>query len=132
TDDSLGMSLSMHSAGADRFVGTWLLVSVPLLLGRIARGETPARSPPVADRAAAPRLVRVHALALPHPVGILMMVGGAIGMLFEGEGRSVLPMILSLPLWGLTGLALLAGMGMLVVPVHLTLKGGVEEFGVDR
>src|SRR5699024_2163715 len=34
--------------------------------------------------------------------------------------------------WGLTGLALLAGMGMLVVPAHLTLKGGVEEFGVDR
>lgn len=132
TDDSLGMSLSMHSAGADMFFGTWLLISVPLLLGHIAGGEKPAWWPLVADLAAAPRLVLVHALAFALPVGILMMVGGAIGMLFEGEGRSVLPMILSLPLWGLTGLALLAGMGMLVVPVHLTLKGGVEEFGVDR
>ena len=131
-DDSLGASLSMHSAGADMFFGTWLLIGLPLLLGHIAGGEKPSWWPLVADLAAAPRLALIHALAFALPIGALMMVGGVLGMLVEGEGSSVLPTILSLPLWGLSGLALLAGMGMLVVPAHLTLKGGVEEFGVDR
>src|SRR5699024_5781738 len=131
-DDSLGASLSMHSAGADMFFGTWLLIGLPLLLGHIAGGEKPSWWPLVADLAAAPRLALIHALAFALPIGALMMVGGVLGILVEGEGSSVLPTILSLPLWGLSGLALLAGMGMLVVPAHLPLKGGVEEFGVDR
>src|SRR5699024_3299440 len=112
-DDSLGASLSMHSAGADMFFGTWLLIGLPLLLGHIAGGEQPSWWPLVADLAAAPRLALIHALAFALPIGALMMVGGVLGMLVEGEGSSVLPTILSLPLWGLSGLALLAGMGML-------------------
>src|SRR5699024_12797068 len=129
---SLCATLSMHSAGAELFFGTWLLIGLPLLLGHIAGGEKPSWWPQVADLAAAPRLALIHALAFELPIGALMMVGGVLGMLVEGEGRAVLPTILSLALWGLSGLALLAGMGMLVVPAHLTLKGGVEEFGVDR
>src|SRR5699024_6492149 len=47
-DDSLGASLSMHSAGADMFFGTWLLIGLPLLLGHIAGGEKPSWWPLVA------------------------------------------------------------------------------------
>ncbi|ASK65267.1 hypothetical protein CFK39_04835 [Brachybacterium avium] len=134
-DDSTGfdgMSISMHSAGADMFFGTWVLIALPLFLGHVAGIAKPAWWPLVADLAAAPRLVLVHALAFAVPVGALLMVGGAITMLVEGEGRSVLSLLLALPIWGLSGLALLPGLGMLAVPVHLNLRGGVEEFGMER
>jgi hypothetical protein len=131
-DDSLGMSLSMHAAGVDMFFGTWALIALPLFLGHIAGSEKPAWWPAVADLAAAPRLVLVHALAFAVPVGALIVAGAAIGRVVEGEAQSVLPLLLSLPIWGLTGLALLPGLGMLSVPMHLNLQGGVEEFGVER
>jgi len=86
----------------------------------------------VADVAAAPRLALVHALAFAVPVGALIVAGAAIGMALEGESQPLLPLVLSLPIWGLTGLALLAGLGMLSVPMHLNLQGGVEEFGMER
>ena len=131
-EESLGMSLSMHAAGVDMFLGTWALIALPLFLGHIAGSEKPTWWPMVADLAAAPRLALVHALAFAIPVGALIVVGSAIGMVIEGEASSVLPSLLSLPIWGLTGLALLPGLGMLVVPMPLNLQGGVEEFGVDR
>lgn len=131
-DDSLGMALSMHSAGADMFFGTWALIALPLFLGHVAGSEKPAWWPLVADLAAAPRLALVHALAFAIPVGVLIVVGGAIAMIIDGEARSVLPLLLSLPIWGLTGLALLPGLGMLSVPVHMNLQGNVEDFGLER
>lgn len=131
-EESLGTSLSMHAAGVDMFLGTWALIALPLFLGHIAGSEKPTWWPMVADLAAAPRLALVHALAFAIPVGALMVAGSAIGMVIEGEASSVLPSLLSLPMWGLTGLALLPGLGMLTVPMHLTLQGGVEEFGMDR
>ena len=131
-DDSVGMALSMHSAGVDMFFGTWALITLPLFLGHVAGMQKPSWWPLVADLAAAPRLALVHALSFALPVGLLIVVGGTIGMLIEGEGRSVLPLLLSLPIWGLTGLALLPGLGMLVVPVHMNLQGDVEELGLER
>lgn len=131
-DDSLGVSLSMHSAGVDMFVGTWVLIGLPLFLGHVAGGEKPAWWPVVADLAAAPRLALVHALAFAVPVGALIVVGGAIAMVVEGDGQSLLPLVLALPIWGLTGLALLPGLGMLTVPMHLNARGGVENFGIER
>ncbi|WP_394215421.1 hypothetical protein [Brachybacterium vulturis] len=131
-EESFGMSISMHSAGVDMFFGTWVLIALPLFLGHIAGMQKPSWWPLVADLAAAPRLVLVHALAFAVPVWILLAAGGAITMIAEGEGRSVLGLLLALPLWGLNGLALLPGLGMLAVPLHLTLQGGVEDFGVER
>ena len=131
-DDSLGMALSMHSAGFDMFFGTWALITLPLFLGHVAGSEKPAWWSLVADLAAAPRLALVHALTFAIPVGALIVVGGAIAMLIEGEGRSVLPLLLSLPIWGLTGLALLPGLGMLAVPVHMNARGDVEDLGIER
>ncbi|MDN6401311.1 MAG: hypothetical protein L0K01_12820, partial [Brachybacterium sp.] len=131
-EESLGTSLSMHAAGVDMFLGTWALIALPLFLGDIAGSEKPTWWPVVADLVAAPRLALVHALAFAIPVGALIVVGSAIGMVIEGEASSVLPSLLSLPIWGLTGLALLPGLGMLTVPMPLNLQGGVEEFGVDR
>lgn len=131
-DDSIGISLSMHSAGADMFFGTWALIALPLFLGHVAGMQKPSWWPLVADLAAAPRLALVHALAFAVPVGALIAVGGAIAMVVEGEGRSALALFLALPIWGLNGLALLPGLGMLSVPVHLNLQGSVEEFGMER
>ncbi|WP_157773387.1 hypothetical protein [Brachybacterium vulturis] len=131
-EESFGMSISMHSAGVDMFFGTWVLIALPLFLGHIAGMEKPTWWSLVADLAAAPRLVLVHALAFAVPVWILLAVGGAITMIAEGEGRSVLGLLLALPLWGLNGLALLPGLGMLAVPLHLNLQGGVEDFGMER
>lgn len=131
-DDSVGMSLSMHSAGADMFFGTWALIAFPLFLGHVAGMEKPSWWPLVADFAAAPRLALVHALAFAVPVWILMAVGGTIALVLEGETQSVLPLFLALPIWGLTSLALLPGLGMLVVPLHLNMGGSVEELGLER
>jgi hypothetical protein len=131
-DDSLGLSFSMHSAGADMFFGTWALVTLPLLLGHLAGMRKPAWWPLVADLAAAPRLALVHALAFALPVGALALVGGSIAQVIEGEGQSVLGMWVSLPIWGLTALGLIPGLGMLVVPVHVTTRGDVESLGMER
>lgn len=131
-DDSLGMALSMHSAGVDMFFGTWALIALPLFLGHIAGGEKPSWWPVVADLAAAPRLALVHALAFAIPVGALVAAGGAITMAVDGDGQSALALFLALPIWGLNGLALLPGLGMLAVPTHLNMRGGVEDFGLER
>ncbi|AXK45893.1 hypothetical protein [Brachybacterium saurashtrense] len=131
-EESMGLSLSMHSAGADMFFGTWALIGIPLLLGHLAGMEKPSWWPLVADLAAAPRLALVHALTYALPAGALLLLGGAIGMLLEGNGREVLALLLALPIWGLTALGMLAGMGMLVTPVHVNAQGRVEEFGVER
>ncbi|MGP9539502.1 hypothetical protein ACT3SP_15960 [Brachybacterium sp. AOP43-C2-M15] len=131
-DASVGMSISMHAAGVDMFVGTWALIGLPLFLGHAAGMEKPAWWPLVADLAAAPRLALVHALAFAVPVGALLAVGGAIALALEGEASSVLTLLLALPHWGLSGLALLPGLGMLSVPVHVNLQGSVEELGLER
>lgn len=131
-DDTLGLSLSMHSAGVDMFFGTWALIALPLFLGHVAGLTKPAWWPLVADLAAAPRLALVHALTFAVPVWILMAAGISIRMVVEGDGQSVLSLFLSLPIWGLTGLAMLPGLGMLAVPLHLNARGGVEDFGVER
>ena len=131
-DDTLGMSLSMHSAGIDMFFGTWALIALPLLLGHIAGMQKPSWWPLVADLAAAPRLVLVHALGFALPVFVLMAGGGAIAMALDGEGRTALVLFLALPIWGLNALALLPGLGMLAVPMHVNLRGDVEGLGVDR
>ena len=131
-DDSIGLTLSMHSAGADMFFGTWALITLPLLLGHLAGMRKPAWWPLVADLAAAPRLALVHALVFALPVGILALAGGAIAQIADGEGQSVLGMLLSLPIWGLTALGLLPGLGMLVVPVRASARGDVESLGLDR
>ncbi|HEX7352036.1 hypothetical protein [Brachybacterium sp.] len=130
-DASVGMSFSMHSAGADMFFGTWVLIGLPMLLGHLAGMEKPSWWPLVADLAAAPRLALVHALAFAIPVGILTMVGGAIGLLLDGDGQMVIPLLLSLPIWGLTGLAMLPGLGMLTVPLHMNSQGA-EDLGIQR
>lgn len=44
----------------------------------------------------------------------------------------MLTLFLALPIWGLTSLALLPGLGMLVVPLHLNVNGSVEELGMER
>lgn len=129
---STGVSMSMHSAGADMFFGTWALIALPMLAGHLAGWEKPSWWPVVADLAAAPRLVLVHALTFAVPVGILGFVGWMVKMLLDGDGDLVLPALMSLPIWGLTGLAFLPGHGMLVVPVHLTISGDVEELGIPR
>ena len=131
-DDSVGISLSMHSAGADMFFGTWALIALPLFLGHVAGMEKPSWWPLVADLAAAPRLALVHALAFSVPVWVLMAMGGTIAMALEGEAQSVLTLFLALPIWGLTSLALLPGLGMLVVPLHLNMSGSVEDLGLER
>ncbi|MGO1978496.1 MAG: hypothetical protein ACTH4D_14860, partial [Brachybacterium tyrofermentans] len=131
-DDTLGLSLSMHSAGVDMFFGTWALIALPLFLGHVAGLAKPAWWSLVADLAAAPRLAFVHALTFAVPVWILMAAGISIRMVVEGDGQSVLSLFLSLPIWGLTGLAMLPGLGMLAVPLHLNARGGVEDFGVER
>ena len=131
-DESLGMSLSMHSAGADMFFGPWALITVPLFLGHLAGLTKPRWWPLVADLAAGFRLALVHALAFAIPVGILGVIGGAIGLTVDGDGDSVLPLLLSLPIWGPTALALLPGLGMLVVPVRVSAQGDVESLGLSR
>lgn len=131
-DDELGLSVSMHSAGFDMFLGTWFLIGMPLFLGHLAGMTKPSWWPMVADLAAAPRLAIVHALTFALPVGVLAMLGGAIGMMAEGDGRSALSLLLALPVWGPTALALLPGLGMLVVPVHMNAQGSVEELGMER
>lgn len=125
------VSITMHSAGFDMFLGTWVLIALPLFLGHIAGGEKPRWWPLVADLAAAPRLALTHALLFAIPVGILTFVFRAIGMIADGEGRSVLTLFLLLPAWGLTALAMLPGLGMLVVPIVMTARGDVSEFGVQ-
>lgn len=131
-DDELGLSLSMHSAGFDMFLGTWFLIGMPLFLGHVAGMTKPSWWPLVADLAAAPRLALAHALTFALPVGVLAMLGGAISLIAEGDGRSALTMLLALPIWGLTGLALLPGLGLLVVPLHMNAQGSVEELGIER
>lgn len=131
-DESLGMSFSMHSAGADMFFGTWALITVPLFLGHMAGLTKPRWWPLVADLAAGFRLALVHALTFAIPVGILGVIGGAIGLAVDGDGGSVLPLFLSLPIWGPTALALLPGLGMLVVPVRVSTQGDVESLGLRR
>jgi len=131
-DDSVGMSLSMHSAGVDMFLGTWTLIALPLLLGHVAGMEKPSWWPLIADLAAAPRLALVHALAFALPAWGLMAMGGTIAMALEGEAQSVLTLFVALPIWGLTSLALLPGLGMLVVPLHLNVSGSVEDLGLER
>lgn len=130
-DYSTGVSISMHSAGADMFFGTWVLIGVPLFLGHMAGLTKPAWWPLVADLAAAPRLVIAHALAFALPVGIIGLIGGAIALAVDGDGQSVLTLLLALPVWGPTALAFLPGMGMLVVPVSLYVQGDVETFGIQ-
>lgn len=129
-DPANGLSLSMHAAGADMFFGTWALITLPLLLGHLAGMRKPAWWPLVADLAAAPRLVLVHALAFAVPVGLLALAAGAIVQIVDGEGRSVLGALLALPLWGPTALALLPGLGMLVVPVRASARGDVGDLGL--
>ncbi|MGP9681979.1 hypothetical protein [Brachybacterium sp. AOP3-A1-3] len=131
-DDTLGLSLSMHSAGVDMFFGTWVLIALPLFLGHVAGLEKPAWWPVIADLAAAPRLALVHALVFAVPVWILMAVVVSIGMVVQGDGGTVLSMFLAIPIWGLTGLALLPGLGMLTVPMHMNSRGAVEDFGGAR
>ena len=129
-DPANGLSLSMHAAGADMFFGTWALITLPLLLGHLAGMRKPDWWPLVADLAAAPRLVLVHALAFAVPVGLLALAAGAIVQIVDGEGRSVLGALLALPLWGPTALALLPGLGMLVVPVRASVRGDVGDLGL--
>lgn len=129
-DPANGLSLSMHAAGADMFFGTWALITLPLLLGHLAGMRKPTWWPLVADLAAAPRLVLVHALAFAVPVGLLALAAGAIVQIVDGEGRSVLGALLALPLWGPTALALLPGLGMLVVPVRASARGDVGDLGL--
>lgn len=129
-DPANGLSLSMHAAGADMFFGTWALITLPLLLGHLAGMRKPDWWPLVADLAAAPRLVLVHALAFAVPVGLLAVAAGAIVQIVDGEGRSVLGALLALPLWGPTALALLPGLGMLVVPVRASARGDVGDLGL--
>ncbi|WP_246821630.1 hypothetical protein, partial [Brachybacterium sp. HMSC06H03] len=131
-DPANGLSLSMHAAGADMFFGTWTLITLPLLLGHLAGMRKPDWWPLVADLAAAPRLVLVHALAFAVPVGLLALAAGTIAQIVDGEGRSVLGALLALPLWGPTALALLPGLGMLVVPVRASTRGDVGDLGLGR
>lgn len=132
TDDELGLSLMMHAAGVDMFFGTWALITLPLLLGHLSGMTKPAWWPMVEDLAAAPRLALVHALTFALPVGLIALVAGAIAAAVNGDGDTILPALLALPVWGLTGLALLPGLGMLVVPLHLIAHGDVDAFGLDR
>lgn len=131
-DDELGISASMHAAGFDTFLGTWALIGIPLFLGHLAGMEKPQWWPRVSDLAAAPRLALTHALAFAVPVGVVGLVVSMIRLLVEGQGDLILPAFLLLPAWGLNALAVLPGLGMLVVPLNVTLRGDVPDMGIDR
>ena len=131
-DDSVGMSVSMYAAGADMFLGTWLLSGLALFLGHLAGSTKPSWWPLVADLAAAPRLALVHALSFAIPVGVVAAAVSAIRMVVDGEGSTALTLFLLLPVWGLTGLGVLVGLGMLLVPVHVTTRGDLGDFGSGR
>lgn len=131
TDDEFGMSISMHTAGADMFFGTWALIGLPMLAGHLAGMAKPAWWELVSDLTAGLRLALVHALAYALPVGAFLGLAGAIALIAEGDGQSALTAALLLPVWGLTGLAVLPGLGMLVVPLHLNVRGNAPELGLD-
>lgn len=126
------MSISMHSAGIDMFVGTWALITIPLFLGHLAGMVKPRWWPAVADLAAAPRLALVHALTFAIPVAAVGMLAGAINLLIEGQGRTILTLLLLLPAGGLNALATLPGLGMLTVPLHVNIRGDVSDLGLER
>ncbi len=131
-DDELGVSVSMHTAGFDMFLGTWALIGIPIFLGHLAGMEKPHWWHRVADLAAAPRLALTHALTFAVPVAVVATVIVAIQLLADGDGRLILPMFLLLPAWGLNALAVLPGLGMLVVPLNVTMRGDLPDVGVER
>lgn len=107
------ITLRLHAAGLDAFLGAWVLVTLALALGRISLRPRPSWWPLVADLTAGMKLAVSHALILTVLGALAVTVVTTIQALVEGEMPPMLFVLLLLPLIGGQVLAYFTGLPML-------------------
>lgn len=107
------ITLRLHAAGLDAFLGAWMLVTLALALGRISLRPRPSWWPLVADLTAGVKLAVSHALILAVLGALAVTVVTTIQALVEGEMPPMLFVLLLLPLIGGQVLAYFTGLPML-------------------
>ncbi|MDO5663266.1 MAG: hypothetical protein Q4G40_11260, partial [Brachybacterium sp.] len=116
-----------HAAGADMFLGTWVLVTAPLLLGQLAGSRHARWWPWVSDLAAGTRLAIVHLLLVTVPAAIVYGLVAGVRILIEDGPRQLLSTLFALPLYAVNLLVYLAGFASLA---PLSSSGHNQQFDV--
>lgn len=91
------LTVSIHAAGVDAFLGAFLVTFVALLLGQLAALPRPAWWPLVADLAAAARLFMLHAIVLAAVIGAWLWICLLVKSLMDGDGSPALSVLAASP-----------------------------------